>query len=239
MKPTIVLVHGAFAESSSWDAVIDTLLAKSYKVVAAANPLRGVAFDAVAVTDLVRSLEGPIVLVGHSYGGTVITNVARSAGDVRGLVYVCGFAPDNGESCAELSSKVPGGTLGETLATVELADGGRDLYISQERYHQQFTADVPAEMAARMAATQRPVTEAGLNDPSGSDPLWRGIPSWFVYGELDRNIPAGAHAFMAERAGARSTVEVPGAAHALSVSRPDEVAQMILEAAGSSELVDA
>ncbi len=191
MKSTVVLVHGAFAESSSWDAVIQTLLAQGHHVVAAANPLRGVAIDAAAATDLVRSLEGPIILVGHSYGGTVITNVDRSAGDIRALVYVCGFAPDEGESCAELSSKVPGGTLGETLETVPLAEGGPDLYISQERYHQQFAADVPAEMAARMAVTQRPVTDAGLNDPSGPDPLWKGIPSWFVYGELDRNIPAG------------------------------------------------
>ena len=239
MKPTIILVHGAFADSASWDAVIDRLLAEDYRVIAAANPLRGVAIDAQAASDLVRSVTGPVLLVGHSYGGTVITNVDRSAGDVRGLVYVCGFAPAPGESCADLSSRVPGGTLGETLATVALADGGLDLYISQERYHQQFAADVSPEMAARMAVTQRPVTEAGLNDPAGADPLWKDIPSWFVYGELDRNIPAGAHAFMAERAQARNTVEVAGAAHALPVSRPEEVAQMILEAALADDLASA
>ncbi len=165
--------------------------------------------------------------------------VERSAGDFRALVYVCGFAPDEGESCAELSSKVPGGTLGETLETVPLAEGGPDLYISQERYHQQFAADVPAEMAARMAVTQRPVTDAGLNDPSGPDPLWKGIPSWFVYGELDRNIPAGAHAFMGERAGGKQVIEVSGGAHALPVSRPEEVAQTILEALSATGLVDA
>ncbi len=239
MKPTIVLVHGAFAESSSWDSVVDRLLSSGYDAVAAANPLRGVDVDARALSDLIRSVQGPVLLVGHSYGGAVMTFADRSAGDIRGLVYVCGFAPDEGESCAELSEKAPGGTLGETLTTVELTDGGRDLYIAQESYHQQFTADSPADVAARMAVTQRPVTEAGLTDAGGADPLWKDVPSWFVYGELDRNIPAGAHVFMAERANPRSVVQVPGAAHALSVSHPDEVAQMILEAAVAVELVDA
>ena len=239
MKPTIVLVHGAFAESSSWDTVIDALLEGGYPVIAAANPLRGVATDAAFVSDVVRSIEGPVLLVGHSYGGTVITNVDRSAGDVTGLVYVCGFAPDAGESCATLSAHVPGGTLGDTLHIVPLGDQGSDLYIAQDRYHQQFAADVPAAAAARMAVTQRPVTDAGLNDPSGPDPLWKDIPNWFVYAELDRNIPAGAHAFMAERAGSQHTVEVPGAGHALPVSRPAEVADMILEAARASQPVHA
>lgn len=239
MKPTVVLVHGAFAESASWNDVVDSLLARDYETVAAANPLRGIAGDAAAVSDLVRSITGPVLLVGHSYGGAVITNVDRNAGDIRGLVYVCGFAPDAGESAAELSSKAPGGTLGETLSLVELSGGGRDLYISRDRFHQQFTADSPADVAARMAVTQRPVTEIGLNGPSGSDPLWKDIPSWFVYGELDRNIPAGAHRFMAERAQGRKIVEVAGAAHALPVSRPDEVAQLILEAAAACELIDA
>ena len=239
MKPTVVLVHGAFAESSSWNSVIDTLLSSGYHAVAAANPLRGIAGDAAAVSDLVRSIEGPVLLVGHSYGGAVITDVDRDAGDIRGLVYVCGFAPDAGESAADLSSKVPGGTLGETLSAVELTGGGSDLYIAQDRFHQQFTADSPPDVAARMAVTQRPVTEIGLSGPAGPDPLWKVVPSWFVYGELDRNIPAGAHQFMAERAQGREIVEVPGAAHALPVSRPDEVAHMILEAARAVELVDA
>jgi pimeloyl-ACP methyl ester carboxylesterase len=239
MKPTVVLVHGAFAESASWNGVLDTLLARGYHAVAAANPLRGIAGDAAAVSDLVRSVTGPVLLVGHSYGGAVITNVDRDAGDIRGLVYVCGFAPDAGESAADLSAKAPGGTLGETLSIVELTGGDRDLSISQDRFHQQFTADSPADVAARMAVTQRPVTEIGLNGPAGPDPLWRDIPSWFVYGELDRNIPAGAHRFMAERAHGRAIVEVAGAAHALPVSRPEEVAQVILEAAHTCELVEA
>jgi pimeloyl-ACP methyl ester carboxylesterase len=206
MKPTVVLVHGAFAESSSWDSIIDVLLARGYHAVAAANPLRGLAGDAAAVSDLVRSTSGPVLLVGHSYGGAVITNVDRNAGDIRGLVYVCGFAPDADESCADLSSRAPGGTLGDTLVIVELTAGGRDLYISQERYHQQFTADSPPAVAARMAVTQRPVTEAALNDPSGFDPLWRDIPSWFVYAELDRNIPAAVIAtWRTGRAGGTSS----------------------------------
>jgi pimeloyl-ACP methyl ester carboxylesterase len=239
MKPTVVLVHGAFAESSSWDAVITSLLAAGYRVIAAANPLRGVATDAAAVSDLVRSLEGPVLLVGHSYGGTVITNVDRSAGEITGLVYVCGFAPDEGESCATLSAHVPGGTLGETLWTVGLEGGEQDLYISQDRYHQQFAADVPAAVAARMGVTQRPVTGAGLNDPAGPDPLWKDIPSWFVYAELDRNIPAGAQRIMADRAGAKRSSEIAGASHVVGMSHPAETAQLVLEAAAADTLAQA
>ena len=239
MKPTIVLVHGAFAESSSWNDVIDSLLGGGYPVVAAANPLRGIASDSAALSDLVRSISGPVVLVGHSYGGAVITNVDREAGDVRALVYVAGFASDAGESAADLSGRVPGGTLGPTLQFVDLGEGGRDMYIAQDKYHQQFCADLPEEQARQMAVGQRPCTEAALSDPSGADPLWKDIPSWFIYGELDRNIPAGSHAFMAERAGSRRTLAVTGASHVVGMTHHEETAEMILEAARSTELVDA
>jgi len=239
MKPTIVLVHGAFAESSSWNDVIDVLLREGHPVVAAANPLRGVRQDATMVTDLVRAINRPVVLVGHSYGGAVISNVDRRAGDIRALVFVAGFAPDVGESAAVLSAKVPGSTLAPTLQLVDLTEDGRDMYIAQEKFHQQFCADLPAAQAAQMAATQRPCTEAALSDAAGPDPLWKGTPSWFIYGELDRNIPAGSHAFMAERAGSTRTLEVPGASHVVGMSHPQETAAMILEAARTTELVDA
>ena len=239
MKPTIVLVHGAFAESSSWNDVIDVLLREGHPVVAAANPLRGVRQDATMVTDLVRAINRPVVLVGHSYGGAVISNVDRRAGDIRALVFVAGFAPDVGESAAVLSAKVPGSTLAPTLQLVDLTKDGRDMYIAQEKFHQQFCADLPAAQAAQMAATQRPCTEAALSDAAGPDPLWKGTPSWFIYGELDRNIPAGSHAFMAERAGSTRTLEVPGASHVVGMSHPQETAAMILEAARTTELVDA
>ena len=231
MKPTIVLVHGAYAESSSWNGMIEPLLAADHRVIAWATPLRGVATDATALDDLVRSIEGPVVLVGHSYGGALITNVDRDAGEVVALVFVAGFALIAGESCAEAASLAPGGTLGETLTRVPLAGGLVDTYIAQDRYHRQFAADVPEAQATLMAVTQRPVTEAALVEPSGDQPLWLSVPSWFLFGDLDHNIPVGAHRIMAERAGSRRTVEVAGASHVVGMSHPTEAAQIVLEAA--------
>jgi pimeloyl-ACP methyl ester carboxylesterase len=231
MKSTIVLVHGAFAESASWDGVIDPLQRAGHRVIAAANPLRGVAADAGSVSDLVRTVEGPVVLVGHSYGGSVITNVDADAGDIAGLVYVAGFAPEPGESAFTLSSRYPGSTLGDALQPIPRGDGTTDLLIARDLFHQQFCADVPAPRAALMAAAQRPVTLEALQEPAGERPLWRELPSWFVFGENDRNIPAALQHFMAERAGARRALELPGASHAISVSQPAATAELILEAA--------
>lgn len=233
MKPTIVLAHGAYAESASWNGVIPALQAQGHRVVTAAVPLRSLAGDARALSDLVRSIDGPVLLVGHSYAGSVVTNVDPDAGDIVGLVYANGFALAPGESSAAASALVPGGTLGDTLVTVPLADGQVDTYIDPAKYHAQFCADLPAEQAALMAVTQRPVTDAALNEPSGGASLWSTVPSWFIYGELDHNIPAGAHKLMAERAGARRAVEIPGASHVVPVSHPAETVQLILEAAGA------
>ena len=232
MKPTIVLVHGAFAESASWDGVIGPLLEAGHPVIAAANPLRDLATDAASVGDLVRSIEGPVVLVAHSYGGAVISNVPADAGEITGLVYVCGFAPDPGESCFQLAGMFPGSMLGEeTSRPVPRSDGTTDLYISQDRFHDLFCADVPAPQAARIAATQRPATQEALVAPSGERPLWRELPSWFVVGEEDRIIPAELQRFMAERASAQRTLEIPGGSHAVAVSQPQATADVILEAA--------
>ena len=231
MKPTIVLVHGAFAESASWDKVIDALTGAGHTVVAQANPLRGLASDAAAVGDLIRAIEGPVVLVGHSYGGAVISNVRATGAMVTGLVYACAFAPEPGETCNALAARFPGSTLGETLRPVARADGTTDLYIAADRFQAQFCADVPAAQAARMAVTQRPVTLEALTEPSGDQPLWREVPSWFLVGDQDRTIPPALQRFMAERAGARRTVEVPGASHAITVSQPGATAELILEAA--------
>jgi len=231
MKPTVVLVHGAFAESSSWDGVIDPLRDAGHPVIAAANPLRGLASDAAAVADVVRAVDGPVVLAAHSYGGAVISNVPADAGEIVGLVYACGFAPEPGESAFSLSGMFPGSTLGEALRPVPRSDGATDLYITTERFHDQFCADVPAPQAARMAATQRPVTQEALTDPSGERPLWREVPSRFVIGEKDRNIPAALQHFMAKRAGAHRTLEIPGASHAITVSHPGATAELIMEAA--------
>jgi pimeloyl-ACP methyl ester carboxylesterase len=231
MPTTIVLVHGAFAESAGWDRVIDPLLEAGHPVIAAANPLRGVASDAAAVGDLVRSIEGPVVLVGHSYGGAVITNVDPGAGDIADLVYLAAFAPEPGESCFTLAGMFAGSTLGDALQTLPRSDGMTDLTIAQGRFHDQFCADVPASQAARMAVTQRPVTREALLEPSGEQPLWKHVPSWFLFGEEDRNIPAAAQHYMAKRAQAHRTTEIPGASHAISVAHPAATARMILDAA--------
>ena len=232
IKPTVVLVHGAFAESSSWNGVVDELAQKGYPVVAAANPLRGVASDAASVASLVRSIKGPVVLVGHSYGGAVISAAANGANNVKALVFVAAFAPDDGESCLALTGKFPGSTLPPALApAVALPDGGEDLYIRQDKFPQQFAADVPFAQGQAMAATQRPIKSAALAEVAGT-PAWKTIPSWAIYGSGDLNIPPAAMGFMAERAHSRKTRVVDGASHVVMVSHPHEVAALIEEAAG-------
>jgi len=228
MKPTIILVHGAFADGSSWDYVIDSLASAGHPLIAAANPLRDLPSDAASISDLIRTVEGPIVLVAHSYGGAVISNVPADAGEISGLVYVAAFAPDPGESCFSLAGRFPGSTLGEAVRPVRRSDGTTDLYIARDRYHGQFCADVPALRAARMAATQRPATQGALTAASGERPLWRELPSSFVIAEEDRNIPMALQRFMAERAGAQRTLAIPGASHAVAVSQPQATADLIL-----------
>ena len=230
MPPTIVLVHGAFAESASWDRVLRHLEDAGHDVIAAANPLRGLAADAHSVTDLVSTVDGPVVLAGHSYGGAVITNVDANAGEITGLVYVAAFAPEPGESAFTLAQRYPGSTLGDALRPVHRSNGTTDLYIDREIFHEQFAADVPTAEAARMAATQRPVTLEALQAPSGDRPLWKEVPSWYLVAAQDRNIPAELQHFMAYRAGARRTVELPTASHAVAVSHPQATARLIVEA---------
>lgn len=230
-KPTVVLVHGAFADSGSWNDVIKNLEADGYPVIGAANPLRSVKGDADYVSAILSGVKGPIVLVGHSYGGAVISGAAKGHDNVKALVYVAAFAPEAGESVIQLSGKFPGGTLGSALAQpVGLPDGGSDLYIDQAKFRDQFAADVPAPQAKLMAAGQRPIAEAALKEPAGS-PAWKTIPSWFVYGSSDKNIPAAALGWMAERAGSKETVVVKGASHVVMVSHPEAVAKLIKHAA--------
>lgn len=233
VKPTVVLVHGAFADSSSWNGVVKILEKDGYPVIAAANPLRSVKGDAQSVADVLASVKTPVVLVGHSYGGPVISEAAYGNANVKALVYVAAFAPEKGETAAELSGRFPGSTLGPTLsAPVELADGGKDLYIQQDKFHEQFAADVSPADAKLMAATQRPVTVAALNE-AATEPAWKTVPSYFVYGDQDKNIPAQALAFMAERAHSRQTVVVKGASHVVMVSNPKAVASLIETAAAA------
>jgi pimeloyl-ACP methyl ester carboxylesterase len=231
-QPTVVLVHGAFAESASWNDVIAALQRRGYSVIAVANPLRGLQEDAAYLRSILDSLSGPVVLAGHSYGGSVMSEAADGVPSVTALVYVAGFSPDVGESTAELAAKFPGGELGPALDSVPfpLAAGGTDmdLYIQQGRFREVFAADVAPEDADLMAATQRPIAASALED-TATKAAWKTIPSWTLVTTRDLNIPADSMRFMADRAG--STTEEIDASHAVAVSWPGAVADLIDAAA--------
>jgi pimeloyl-ACP methyl ester carboxylesterase len=229
-SPTIVLVHGAFADSSGFNAVNRRLLASGYLVVAAPNPLRGVASDATQVKALLNSIEGPIVLVGHSYGGAVISAAATGNEDVKALVYLAAFVPETGEAVGELISKFPGSTVNESLKAVPQPGGQVDLYIDPKIYHSRFAADVPAEEAALYAISQRPATAAAFGEPAVGTQAWHTIPNYNLISGADRIIPLAAQEFMAKRANAKVQV-VKGASHMVFVSHPDTTAAFIEKAA--------
>lgn len=229
-KPTVVLVHGAFADASSWNGVVDRLQRNGFPVVAVANPLRSLTGDARYLRQVLASIDGPVVLAGHSYGGMVQAQAALGNPNVKALVHVAAFAPEEGESALDLSNKFPGSTLGDTLSVIEIGDGSKDLVIQQDKYWQQFAADVPRKDAAVAAATQRPVNDTALAEKSGK-PAWRSIPSYFVVAGKDKNIPIAAQKWMAERADARAVVEVKSASHSVAVSHPEVVADLIVRAA--------
>ncbi|MGV9350557.1 alpha/beta fold hydrolase [Streptomyces spiralis] len=226
-KTTVVLVHGAFADASSWNRVIEQLQHEGFPVMAPANPLRGLAFDADYLSDFLDSVDGPIVLVGHSYGGAVISQAAADNPKVKALVYIAAFTPEAGESALELSGKFPGSTLGPNLASVSTGTE-TDLYIKADKFHDQFAADVPTPVTDLMAATQRPITASALEEKA-TTAAWKTIPSWSLIATEDYNIPPAAQRFMAERAQAHTT-EVR-ASHAVAVSQPAAVAHIIEQAA--------
>ncbi|MFF7277335.1 alpha/beta fold hydrolase [Streptomyces griseorubiginosus] len=234
-RPTVVLEHGAFADGSSWNGVIAALRADGYPVVAAANPLRGPASDAAALRTVLDHVQGPEILVGHSYGGNVISAAATGDAQVKALVYVAAFLPAPGESALELTGRYPGSTLPGALdpVTYSQADGttATDLYIQQDKFRHQFAADVPADRAALMAAAQRPVAQSALEEKATSA-AWRTIPSWDIVTTRDLNIPVAVQRYMAERAHARTT-EV-AASHSVAVSHPRLVADVIERAARST-----
>lgn len=228
---TAVLVHGAFAESASWNDVLTRLSQAGIPAVAVPNQLRGVASDAENVRRIVASIGGPVLLVGHSYGGTVITEAASGDAKVKGLVYVAAFAPDHGETSLALTEKFPGSTLGGTVRPAPLGDGTNDLFVDRELFPEQFAADVTPDVAHIAALTQRPIRDSALNEPQAAEiSPWRTLPSWFVFGSADRNIPVEGLRFMAERAGSLTTVEIPGASHSVMVSNPGPVADLIATA---------
>ncbi|WP_067687703.1 alpha/beta fold hydrolase [Nocardia jejuensis] len=234
-RPTIVLEHGAFADGSSWNDVIAKLSKDRYTVVAAANPLRGPGSDAAALRSVIGHIDGPVILVGHSYGGSVISAAAAGNDKVKGLVYVAAFLPAPGETALELTTKYPGSTLPGTLNPVPFtnADGsaGTDLYIQQDKFRAQFAADVPEDRAARAAAVQRPIAQSALEEKA-TVAAWNEKPSWDIVTTQDLNIPVAAQRFMAERAHAQVT-EVE-ASQSVAVSHPDVVTKVIEQAAAAA-----
>ncbi|MDX2681427.1 alpha/beta fold hydrolase [Streptomyces sp. NY05-11A] len=234
-RPTIVLIHGAFADASSWNAVVERLQRQGHHVLAPALPLRGLAGDAAYIRSVLDSVAGPIVLVGHSYGGAVISVAAADAPRVKALVYIAAFVPDIGESALELTGKYPGSTLAQAVSTqyYPLPDGGQgeELVIKKELFREQFAAGVPATTAQVMAVGQRPITLAALQEKSTAA-AWKQIPSWYLVATEDRNIPPAAEQWMAERARAH-TVRVR-APHAVAVSDPGPVTELILRATRSA-----
>jgi pimeloyl-ACP methyl ester carboxylesterase len=228
----VVLTHGAFAESASWNGVIADLHRRGYPTIAAANPLRGLQEDAAYLRSILDSLSGPVVVAGHSYGGSVLSEAADGAAGVTALVYVASFQLEVGESTAQLAAKFPGGKLGPALNSVPFpragGEAGMDLYIQQDRFHEVFAADVAPDVAQLMAATQRPIAASALED-TATKAAWKTIPSWSLVTTQDLAIPAESMRFMAARAGS-TTVEID-ASHAVTVSQPGTVADLIDTAA--------
>lgn len=232
-NPTIVLVHGAFADSSGFNAITKRLVADGYPVLAAANPLRGLSSDAAAVKALLASIEGPIVLVGHSYGGAVISTAAAGNDQVKALVYLAAFVPEIGESAQSLVEKFPGSTVGQSLKPVPLGEGQVDLYIDPRVFHPNFAADLPVDDAALYAIAQRPASGAALGEPASVPPAWHTIKSYNLISGADQIIPPAAQEFMAERSGATVQV-VEGASHMVFVSHPGATVAFIETAAQES-----
>jgi pimeloyl-ACP methyl ester carboxylesterase len=232
---TVVLVHGAFADSSSWEGVIERLHAAGLRVSAAPNPLRGISHDSGYVASFIKQIEGPVLAVGHSYGGAVISNAATGLDNVLGLVFVAAFAPDEGERLGEVEA----GSRDSVLGTAQLAlqypatDGAAtaaEFAIDPAKLHDVFAADLPAQQAAVMAVTQRPVSELAFTEPSGP-PAWKSLPCWAVVATGDKAAGTDVVRGQAERAGATIT-EVEGS-HVIMISRPDVVADVIKTAAAA------
>jgi len=235
-RPTIVFVHGAWADASGFESEIRALQGRGFRAIGFANPLRGLPDDAKYLADFLRSLTGPIVLVGHSYGGAVISAAATGNEQVKALVYLNGWMPDEGENIQQLLENFEGSLVGPSIRPVPFTgpDGseGADLYLDPEAFHAAFAADVDRATSDVMAAAQRPWNGAAFGAPSGP-PAWKaGIPCWYLLGTEDKAIPPALQRFMAERASA-TIVEVP-ASHASMVSQPEAATRLIHQAADST-----
>jgi pimeloyl-ACP methyl ester carboxylesterase len=233
-KPTIVLVHGAWADSSSWTGVVTRLQRQGYRVLAPPNPLRSLSGDAAYIRAFLATVPGPIVLVGHSYGGAVITNAATGNPNVRALVYVNAFVPDEGEAVLPLAGPDSALAVADPTTVFDLrpypgaAAGDFDIYLKPNVVTDYFAPDLPRRTALAMAATQRPIALSAGSEPSGQ-PAWRTTPSWYLIGTQDLIIPPAQQRFMAERADAH-IVEVK-ASHVSLISKPQTVARLITTAA--------
>jgi pimeloyl-ACP methyl ester carboxylesterase len=225
-------VHGAFADASSWNGVIERLQAKGVQAKAPANPLRGISIDSAYIAGVLEETPGPVIAVGHSYGGAVITNAAKQAKNVGALVYVAAFATEEGEVLGDVEEGSKDSVLNSALVPLHYpaANGGEpavEFAIDPAKFHDAFAADLPAEETAVMAATQRPVAESGFSEQSGA-PAWKDLPSWAVVATGDKAAGTDVIRSMAERAGATIT-EVDGS-HVIMISQPQAVTDVILEA---------
>ena len=232
---TVVLIHGAFADASSWNGVIERLQADGVQVTAPAVPLRGISIDSAYAASTFRQIPGPVLAVGHSYGGAVISNAASDADNVVGLVFVCAFATDEGEVLGQVTPTSKDSILGPALVPHEYPDGGgtaTEFAIDPEKLHAAFAADLSTEQAAVMAATQRPIAEACFSEASGT-PAWKSLPSWAVIATGDKAVGTDLSRSMAERAGATIT-ELDGS-HVIMVSQPEAVTDVIQTAAAAVE----
>jgi pimeloyl-ACP methyl ester carboxylesterase len=232
---TVVLVHGAFADSSSWDGVIERLQAAGIQVTAAPNPLRGISEDSAYVASFMEQVPGPVLAVGHSYAGAVISNAATGLGNVVGLVFVAAFAPDEGERLGDVAAGSRDSVLGTAQVALQYpAPGGggtaTEVAVDPAKLHDVFAADLPPQKAAVMAVTQRPVSQLAFTEPCGP-PAWKSLPSWAVVASDDKAAGTDVVRSMAERAGATIT-EVAGS-HVIMISRPDVVAEVIESAAAA------
>ncbi|MEU6343665.1 alpha/beta hydrolase [Streptomyces sp. NPDC046977] len=228
-KPTVVLVHGAFADASGWNGVATRLIRDGYPVIAPANPLRSVSSDSAYLRGILATLQGPVVLVAHSYGGMVITNAAAGNTDVTALVYVAAFMPDQDETLLGLQTRYPGSRLNEAALDFRpYGDGLVDGYIKKEVFRDVFAGDVPRATTELMWAGQRPADTRTLGEPSAA-PAWRTVPSHYLVAHNDQVLPAAAQRFMAKRAGAR--VQEVGASHVAMISQPSVTAEFIKGAA--------
>jgi pimeloyl-ACP methyl ester carboxylesterase len=234
MKPTILLVHGAWADSSSWNGVVDLLLKDGYDVRALPNTLRGLEADAAVISTYLKTVSGPVVLVGHSYGGSVISVASANAPNVKALVYVDAFAPEAGESVQEELASAPPPPADFTIAVpfTTPTGGDADLYVNAKYFGVVFASAESPEVAARLAATQRPFAARCLTDKAPVAIGWKTIPSWYVMGDADKVIPPDIQEKFATRAKSK-VYHVPGGDHPSMIAHPEVTVAAIEDAANT------